>query len=71
MCSYYLSAPECDAEDRRAVTDALDEALGGPRWALRSSFAARRLAARAYGGVSYTLALVLELRISSSTTPGR
>ena len=43
MCSYYLSAPECDTAEAQAVTSALIRALGLPLSGAIVMFRARRL----------------------------
>jgi tetraprenyl-beta-curcumene synthase len=43
MCSYYLSAPECDTAEAQAVTGALTKTLGLPLRAAIVMFRARRL----------------------------
>ncbi len=43
MCSYYLSAPECDAVEARAVTGALTSELGSSLSAAIALFRSRRL----------------------------
>jgi tetraprenyl-beta-curcumene synthase len=43
MCSYYLSAPECDTAEAQAVTRALRSALGLPLSIAVALFSARRL----------------------------
>jgi tetraprenyl-beta-curcumene synthase len=42
MCSYYLSAPECDTAEGHAVTAAITRALGLPLSVAIASFRARR-----------------------------
>jgi tetraprenyl-beta-curcumene synthase len=49
MCSYYLSAPECDTAEARAIAGALTSALGLPLRVAITLFRARRLAARLAG----------------------
>lgn len=52
MCSYYLSAPECDTAEARAITSALTRTLGLPLSVATLMFRCRRLlhtlARRAY-----------------------
>jgi tetraprenyl-beta-curcumene synthase len=43
MCSYYLSAPECDTAEARAITDRLERALGAPLGLAILMFRFRRL----------------------------
>jgi tetraprenyl-beta-curcumene synthase len=43
MCSYYLSAPECDTSEAQAVTGALTRTLGPPLRVAIAMFRARRL----------------------------
>ena len=44
MCSYYLSAPECETAEACTVTKRLTEALGLPLNVAIATFAAKRLA---------------------------
>jgi tetraprenyl-beta-curcumene synthase len=49
MCSYYLSAPECNTAEGHTITRALTLALGFPLNAAIAMFRARRLAAAVTG----------------------
>jgi hypothetical protein len=49
MCSYYLSAPECDTVEAQIITRALTRALGLPLNLAIAMFRARRLLATLTG----------------------
>jgi tetraprenyl-beta-curcumene synthase len=49
MCSYYLSAPQCDTAESRAIHDALTSALGAPLKVAVAMFRARRIAGTILG----------------------
>ncbi|HEY2570872.1 MAG TPA: DUF2600 family protein [Solirubrobacteraceae bacterium] len=49
MCSYYLSAPECDTDESRAIGEALRRTLGVALSVALLLFRARRLASRLVG----------------------
>jgi len=54
MCSYYLSAPQCETAEAQAVTDRLTQALGLPLEIAILLFRARRIAATFAAHGSYT-----------------
>jgi hypothetical protein len=49
MCSYYLSAPECDTAEAKLITRALSRALGLQLSVAIAILRARRLAATLTG----------------------